>query len=49
MSFREGVKYFLDGFTDLGHYESKGAIAFIIFALAPIIFLIVLLIRWLRS
>jgi hypothetical protein len=49
MSFREGVKYFLDGFTDLGYYESKGAIAFIMFALAPIILLVVLLVRWLRS
>jgi hypothetical protein len=49
MGFREGLKYFLDGFMDMDYYESNGAIAFVIFALTPIIVLIALIVNWLRS
>lgn len=49
MSLRERAEYFLEGFRDLDIFQSKGMIALWLFALSPIILLIAVIWKWLRS
>jgi hypothetical protein len=46
-TFVEAVKAFFEGFKDLDFYESRLAIVFVIFALAPLILFITAIVKWL--